>query len=930
MNVFLPAIPRQGRDGIHHEEQTRFDPSIKQYLSVLVKELKSLQNILYTHASFDVGQTEFLNQARRLKKCRASDKIISLEEYEDDACKRPHGEFASRHSRRICEVERLRPDKAFQNITLTANHVFGWNNQCFANIRADKVCVDFVEFMPAAATTFVQVLREGCLYDVEFEGKVFLVQAVASDVGNIKLVKLDEVEEKNIARFPRRKLANKDLTATPSNPDDIVPVHRVEKFRGPAILRRFARLYLSANGKCETVYEPDILPNAVEDATPHFTSSSSSVTFQEIENTLIPVVATASILNPKLYATLKNGQLSMDYGEKRFVHVDTKDVTHRIFWNYKLADDYMDKDERRCGLVAYLMGRLGYCNITHLESLPASTQTTNKVRRDYELTSSVLYFKSLNPSYEPASVQLNAARYGHDHEHDGLLTLQRHLHLQKKQWTVKSNTEFFAFGDDFGGTPDGLVYNENDQILGTVEVKTGQHRAVPLFTEVQCKSHMFLLDHAQHPGTAARALPDKLVGFVVQWNFHDTRITEYKSHKSVSKQPVNGQEHWIESLIKTYKKKERVAWQVKPNTSSITHRIPSVSLRNADIVKSKGLQVRISRDNPLDNLEELNANDITQRRGEMLSTIPEKKQIVYADQLIKVGDTLYRPRIPVRIAAEDDTTLVVHDEVDYECTLRKVPHKLVQDVVGYSSHLECYVKLIKEGFPILKVTRKDGHLQCEDLTRYSLVLFAKPIFENKDDVDKAEIVMQNENILRIKYNEIVTYARIVPDNVSDTEPLHTLSILEKTIDSKKYQFQNCELQSSSKNIVLSTMSLVHNMDVQRTLQTHLEQFDVKAITVKYWATLMYILSCTNIESVHLHISDDIVARMNHHDFWRVYSAYVEKSKHRNHATVERLRSEATRDVVEQALLRALSLVSHTNVVLQSAMLRASLGLPEEA
>ena len=128
---------------------------------------------MHDTTTFEQGKKEFLDNAVEKKNCRGhASNLIQLYEFEDSSCKRPESDYASRNYASVCEVQRVKPDPMYNDISLTSEHIFKLGSKCYENKKKMKqgVCTPFVPFMPASGTSFVQVLRTNCIYDVKIDG----------------------------------------------------------------------------------------------------------------------------------------------------------------------------------------------------------------------------------------------------------------------------------------------------------------------------------------------------------------------------------------------------------------------------------------------------------------------------------------------------------------------------------------------------------------------------------------------------------------------------------------------------------------------------------------------------------------------------------------------------------------------------------------
>ena len=565
MDVYVPETFKIGKDKIFQEDQKTIDPMIYNYISIVLKQMKDLQNVIHDTVRFEQGRNEFLSQAVSRKNCPVDpSNTIQLHSYQDELCKRPNNDYAARNFSSICEVNRIKPDSAHGEMQLHSNHVFKLGNRCYENKLQKRhgICVPFTPFMPAAATTFVQVLREGCLYDIMTEKEKITVIAKSRN-NNIVLHKIqdiqDEFQDFNI-KYRMIHIEEYEVLINSQNTDTLKPIEvevdKVLKFRGPAILIEFVKLYKRGN-KCEAMYTGIIkhnLDSNVSNIVENFTCDT-------IDNVLIPITNFELQKNTSLYTDIRQEEtgdekletyddesLSLEtddietssidaaddiesiddedgvhytYGneeQKKFILVDSsKKITYSAFFAYKIAQEQPVPNTSnmsiRCGLNTYIHGRMGYKNVTYDGTIPVIAATgknfPNKIssikkfsttRNTTQPTSSTLYFRQKNSNYEPPTLSVDVAEFGLAHEKDGLITLQKHLRKSKPNLnlTVVHNKLFLKHPElNFGGTPDGFVLQDHTIFYATVEVKCTTSDIlpeIPPYTEMQCKSHMVLMD----------------------------------------------------------------------------------------------------------------------------------------------------------------------------------------------------------------------------------------------------------------------------------------------------------------------------------------------------------------------------------------------------------------------------------------------------
>lgn len=1070
MDVFVPETLRQGKEHIFHEHQSRINPMIYNFISILIKQLKGLQNILHASGTFEQGKTEFLENAVVKKNCRSHvSNLIQLYEFDDPLCKRPHTDYASRNYSSICEVQRVKPDQMYNDLSLTSEHVFKLDGKCYENKKQLKqgVCTPFVPFMPASGTSFVQVLRKNCLYDVKIDGlfgwkwkeveknekpidmngsnqvfsehisieksineiyslsrplkkinhdwsssdvvvvtingkerffkpikeTCFTVIALQKDDGANKGDKILHVikdisgEYQDFDKIKTRVVSELDLTTYKYDKGSgkTIEIDQVLQFRGPAIINEFVTLYKQGK-KCKAKYAEDLIkreiPLTLHHYEPKYANNKTTEDISDIEDVLIPVVDFEYIGDPSLYADYKqiSGEnvIQNEKGNKfKFIRLDNREmISFQVYHNMSVAKENTNYQvtatsetyEIKCGLNAYILGRMGYKNITYRGDVPIITTKHNlyKTLKTYEQTrdesiptSSTLYYKSLNPEYEPPKIDPALAEFGHTHEKDGLITLQKYLRSNPatQKYKVYHNKQFYKLPkkspvtpvqfEEFGGTPDGFVLDgegEDAQLVATVEVKSTKSNVlteVPLQTEVQAKSHILLMNTILETATVT-------AGYVVQWNMNETRITKYDGGQQLSISPCQdcASSDWVTFILENYNTdRNKIVWNKNDTYSEpIPYRIPSVNRK--EITDFKPLKTLNAN---LENVQQIQPfkKDELPIKFKLHNPIRNKSLIDLQHHTVNIYDVFYdeskeneyfRAKIPITFLTETENFIEVSDSTPQSnrVVLNKIPLSLLKSAIPQYvdwDSIDIFLDLMHT-IPILQIEasqdRKKIIYKSDDITTNSIMLKSFPIPKDlqgfkPQGIHKDLVVIKNEETNTEFYMKL--------------EKLNS----QNTIEIGEYRCNKYYILKKQNDVIVDSMCIFHNLNPYDALRVHISKFDLHKCNSKYWARLIYILSALPENEVNLYIADKILKRGSNVslEFWKAYHSYIEKGKIKhtmydtpinNSKTNTRSGSievddkdrKREQESMEKNILKALSLFYHTHIVLKSDILKKSL------
>ena len=257
-------------------------------------------------------------------------------------------------------------------------------------------------FLPVSTDcSFVQVLHEDCIYDVEVDKKNYMVIAVEKE-DNLFLRVLDKLPDKVDYSKPRRldtvntalkdKIKAQDKIEAQGNNTDF-EIHKVKKYRGPCIFNNFSRFFTK---DCKVTYMDNVVQSNKEGP---LVFEDTTIKKEDLQD-LIPVLHAPKNEQEVKYSD-DNGEFQLKKGTKYF-KVDS--VGYKYYMNRRFAPMEIAKDMPfKCGLSPYLKGRMGLSKIltsSRLRSVDVSmpsmnTLIANKSERDGSIaTSSTLYSKA--------------------------------------------------------------------------------------------------------------------------------------------------------------------------------------------------------------------------------------------------------------------------------------------------------------------------------------------------------------------------------------------------------------------------------------------------------------------------------------------------------------------------------------------------------
>lgn len=840
MDVHVPYVSKKGSTS-----DEKFDPIFSTFLSVLFKQLRSMQNELYSTADIYADKSTFVKSAKETK-CTEYGPTVQLQEVFDEACLHRDGKRIVKK----CEPIKIQTDPSYDKTkVLTSDTVLRLNDTCYLNQanKASSVCPHFFPFMPAAATQLISVFRQDCLYDVKTSAGAFLTMATyKSSLGNNFQHACLEIVEKIHDDFPKikqRKIVIPDKDELESR--DVkryIELHEVKMFRGPCILNDFLRTRTRPH-KCEinyahTILKPDKIVNRKV-----FEGDKLPQNLLELEAMLIPTMRCSEEDTISLNVT-KDG-FEQDFSTfsrqeklRKFVNVGKADgnainvVTFPLYENYKIAEEDHASSGFRCGLSAYIRGRVGYSNIITDDSVnpftfenAGSLQNSIIVRDESMVTASTLYSKSVNPDSEPARADVRDVQFGKNHESDGLLTLQKFLQRNEStfDWQVFHNRLSFR-ANDFSGTPDGFVFDKSNTMMATVEVKCVQGKLpneVPLRVRVQAKAHLHLMNKLGMNLTRC---------FVVYWSLNETRIfiSDNKPFEFIGGQ---ANPDWLDHVVQSIGLQQPVKWDIRSDTftdivfSHHTYTISSVRHRRqkcrADIdIPRLGTICPTAMSNFVE-VSDVSAHRRFENQNQALWVAFQGKKMYELEVFNKDG-AWYRPKLPCHLRIET-SHVIATDDMSNTVKFRTLSLETIKNSItdyGTMGELSLLTELQRE----LPVLRTDGKEDCEDITHYPIVIKSNPIFdtiESWNSFDKQTIIVYNDTLF-IQHDG-KRYTACVTDEGATTfdgttTVLKTTDVLE--IDGTR--FRNFYiLREDQYNRY--TMVIIHNLNVHYALLLHLKK-----------------------------------------------------------------------------------------------------------
>tara|TARA_B100001741_G_scaffold313776_2_gene321909 strand:- start:2508 stop:5237 length:2730 start_codon:yes stop_codon:yes gene_type:complete len=802
------------------------------YLSVIMKQLKRVQQQVFQDMGeitqklpYDTFKLQVMPQ-----KCPSTGDVILLRKIKDDSCVAAKKELVTgspRDEGRSPECDPIKlelTDNTQNDMSLDEDSVFKIENSCFLNKPHPQICPEFVPFLPVSTDcSFVQVLHEDCIYDVEIDKKNYMVIAVKEEDNkdNLFLRVLDKLPDKVDYSKPRRlDTDNSVLQAkiVQGNNTEFKEIHRVKKYRGPCIFNNFSQFFTK---DCKVTYMDNVVQSNKQGPLA-FESGFEITDLQNLIPVLYPPTDKAKIQKIKDDSSKSEG--------KEYFHIPG--VGYNYYLNRRFAPMEVEEGIRfKCGLSPYLKGRMGFSKIltsSRLKSVDVSmpsmiTLFASKSERDGSIaTSSTLYSKA-RQTKEPKPDAIITA-YGL-HEKDALLTLMHHLETSKTgEYEVVHNTHFYKMKNvEFGGTPDGFVFKDN-KLYATVEVKchnppTPPFLKVPERVELQAYSHVALVN----------SLVDNEMKinhcFVVSWTPKESRIFEYEKQ--------SGTDNLIKELLKNIKSGKK--------TQEITRALPSAAGAAADCCNI-----------PLQNPNIFTVNSVQAYDGgiQMFSSLNKEDEEYHV---------MYDKTVPF-ISLSDSNKNYVHFKKIEVSHLKQNVHDFENKSAAEIFLFFCSqnIESIFKGNGNLSVLKNDSKGKCDEEFEYNnsnFLFVSKPLFVNQEEFDKWKRKKEKFEIVGslayITKHNMVYIVPLVPVNAAtaDNDDFTTCRILDYD-DTKFYNFI-----IHSENIEFSIM---FNCDIHHRIRTLLEEEEKKDKLKKYdkvfWDTFFYFVSLLDEEDITLNIS----------------------------------------------------------------------------